>query len=117
VGSGTRWNAERSLNYEQTSKRSTDVHQAPSKSGCSTRTTSKALNREARAVGAFAFSLNGVGTQSVSQNDAAGHVYHEMSQQGDFDNAADRWVQGEPVTKKCRCEMQAGLNLLGPLSA
>jgi hypothetical protein len=64
---------------------------------------SKALNEEARAIGAFAFSLNGVGTQSqsVNQNDTARHVstrLREMSGQGWFGDAADRWEQRQLAT-------------------
>ena len=41
MGRGTQWNAERSLSYEQTSKRSTDVHQVPPNPNLSTGIMSK----------------------------------------------------------------------------
>jgi hypothetical protein len=56
----------------------------------------------ARAFGAFAFSLQGVETQSVNGNDVFGQIYQGKIRQGSIDDAAGGWEQRGPLTKKCR---------------
>ena len=66
------------------------------------------LNKIARAIGAFAFNLNGMRTQSVKKIAQFDFSGNEMSEQYRLTNAVGRWEQRWRSTKKCRYEGKRG---------